>query len=387
MKTVIERSTDIVRTPRVMQLEGIFDVPPTQRSNLKWNVDLPIEDHPWNVGLIVGPSGCGKSTIARSIFPDNYVTGYEWPGDKSIIDGFPQLESIKDVTGLLSSVGFSSPPSWLRPFHVLSNGEQFRVTLARALAENKDVCVFDEFTSVVDRTVGKIGSAAVAKTVRRRNQKFIAVTCHDDVVDWLDPDWVYSPVNNSFQWRLVRRRPQIELQVCRVHHSAWKLFGHHHYVARDLAQSATCFVAFWEGRPVAFDSWMPFFGKTKTGKARRGHRTVCLPDYQGVGIGNALVRHCASMWAGLGYQVFSCTGHPAEIANRVRSKEWRMTSQLKRHARDGSRHKGGTVGKVAAGLANARASNRLTASFSYIGKPMERALAEKQLNCTWALQG
>ena len=112
--------------------------------------------------------------------------------------------SIKDVTTLLSSVGFSSPPAWLRPYGVLSNGEQFRATLARALAEKSDLCVFDEFTSVVDRVVGQIGSAAVAKTIRRRGSKFVAVTCHDDVLEWLDPDWVYTPADGSFAWRSLR---------------------------------------------------------------------------------------------------------------------------------------------------------------------------------------
>ena len=41
---------------------------------------------------------------------------------------------IKDIVALLSAVGFASPPAWLRPFHVLSTGQQFRVTLALLLA-------------------------------------------------------------------------------------------------------------------------------------------------------------------------------------------------------------------------------------------------------------
>src|SRR5262245_53967075 len=262
MKAEIRRSVPIIATPRLAQLSGLFDVAPAQKSEAVWNVELPIEDREWHVGLIVGPSGSGKSTIARELFPDSYVNGYEWPADKSVIDAFPDM-SIKDITLLLSSVGFSSPPSWMRPYRALSNGEQFRATLARALAENRSLCVFDEFTSVVDRTVGQIGSAAVAKTVRRRGQKFIAVTCHDDVLEWLDPDWVYSPVDNSFQWRLERRRPPISLRISRVHHSAWRLFAHHHYLTAQLNQSAYCFCAFIDDSPVAFDAWLPFYGKSK----------------------------------------------------------------------------------------------------------------------------
>ncbi len=79
--------------------------------------------------------------------------------------------AIKEITALLSSVGFSSPLAWLRPFEGLSIGERFRVTMARALAETRDLTVIDELTSVVDRTVAQIGSAAIAKTVRRRQPR------------------------------------------------------------------------------------------------------------------------------------------------------------------------------------------------------------------------
>lgn len=372
MKASIARQSAVVRSPRVLQIEGLFDVPPAQKSALVWEPALPIEDNAWNVGLIVGPSGCGKSTIARELFAASYVEGFDWPADRAVLDGFPAAMSIKDITLLLSSVGFSSPPSWVRPFRVLSNGEQFRATLARALAEKPELCVFDEFTSVVDRTVGKIGSAAVAKTVRRRNGKFIAVTCHDDVIEWLDPDWVYSPVDNSLQWRLVRRRPAIELEICRVHHSAWRLFAPHHYLTASLNKSAVCFCAFFEGRPIAFDAWMSFYGRSN-GKIRHGHRTVCLPDFQGVGIGNALFTRIASMWTALGFRAISGTGHPAEIAHRARSPDWRMTSKPTRHSR-GRRSPDKT-----------RAINRLIASFEYIGSRMELADAERQLNA-WAIR-
>src|SRR5579863_9022695 len=149
MQIQIARSVPVEVTPRVLQLSGLFDVPPMEKSELAWSAALPIEERPWSVGLIVGPSGCGKSTIARELFGGELVQGFEWPAAKSIVDAFPAEMGIKDITMLLSSVGFSSPPSWLRPFGVLSTGEQFRVTVARAMAEAQErLFVIDEFTSV-----------------------------------------------------------------------------------------------------------------------------------------------------------------------------------------------------------------------------------------------
>ena len=78
----------------------------------------------------------------------------------------PKKCSLDDITKSFNAVGFSSPPSWLKSYNVLSNGEKMRVDLARALLENKELFVFDEFTSVVDRYIAKIGSLAVQKTIR-----------------------------------------------------------------------------------------------------------------------------------------------------------------------------------------------------------------------------
>ena len=39
---------------------------------------LPIEDEDWQIGVIVGRSGSGKSSIAKQLFPDAYITGFEY---------------------------------------------------------------------------------------------------------------------------------------------------------------------------------------------------------------------------------------------------------------------------------------------------------------------
>src|SRR3954447_1778855 len=122
MSVTITVESPIVESPRVLQLRGLFDLPAERTSRLSWRVELPLAERPWAVGLITGPSGCGKSTIARHLWPEAVArsANLAWPADRSVIDAFPHELSIHDVTGLLSSVGFSSPPAWLRPFGALS---------------------------------------------------------------------------------------------------------------------------------------------------------------------------------------------------------------------------------------------------------------------------
>lgn len=347
--------TRVERTPRVVQLEGLFDLPPTTRTEVTWDVALPLEGERWNIGLVVGPSGCGKSTLARHLWPRQLFRQFDWPGERAVIDAFPAALPIREVVHLLSSVGFSSPPAWLRPFHVLSTGQQFRVTLARLLAEFPDLVVMDEYTSVVDRTVAQVGSHALAKVVRERGQRFIALSCHEDVIPWLNPDWIYRPDGNLFERRSLRPRPPITLDITRVGSSAWALFRPHHYLNRRLHRSAICFAAFWKERPVAFSAWLPCL--TRRG-GKREHRTVVLPDFQGVGIGMAFSSFCASLWKALGYHVTSTTSHPGFIASRSRSPHWRLRrapsrAHVSRERPGGPRH----------------AQSRLTAGFEYVGPP------------------
>lgn len=366
LKATIVRDSPVIQTARVMQVSGIFDVPPCERSTERWEVALPL-DFDWNIGLIVGPSGCGKTTIAHELFGASVYTGFEWPEYKSLLDGFPADMGIKDITEILSSVGFSSPPLWLRPFHVLSTGQQMRVNVARLLSENKDLAVMDEFTSVVDRTVAQIGSAAIAKTVRRRGQKFIAVTCHYDVEEWLQPDWVYQPHTNEFLRRCLQRRPDIELEVSRVHHSCWNLFKPYHYLNQTFNKSARCFVAFLKGEPVALQAVLPSPHPISK-NLYRGHRAVCLPDYQGVGIGNALITHVASAYRGIGSRILSTTASPALIASRSHDNRWKCIRKPNL--------------ALPRGITSSRKSwtpavNRLTSTWEYIGPAMDEQEARQ----------
>lgn len=183
-------------TFRVSSIVGAFDLD-VEHINEHFQGNIDIENKGWNVGLIVGGSGTGKSTIAKEIFPQHYIKHFEY-NQKSVIDDMPKNKSIKDIEMTFTSVGFASPPSWLKPYDVLSNGEKMRVDLARSLLEDREIIVFDEFTSVVNREVAKTSSYAISKAVKKNKKKFVAVACHKDIIDWLEPDWIYDTDEKSF---------------------------------------------------------------------------------------------------------------------------------------------------------------------------------------------
>ena len=192
----IDKKNEVDKTFRVQKIMTDFDVDPKHSNeHFEGDFDLPKE---WNVGIIVGKSGTGKTTIAKDMFGQELISEFEYT-HKSVIDDMPKEKSVEEISKAFYSVGFGSVPSWLKPYNVLSNGEKMRVDIARAILE-KDFIVFDEFTSVVDRQVAKVASMAVSKSIRKQNKKFIAVTCHYDVIDYLQPDWVFNTDTMTFSF-------------------------------------------------------------------------------------------------------------------------------------------------------------------------------------------
>lgn len=201
----IVRKSDIDKTFRVARIMGDFDVKQEHISeHFRGGVEFPDE---WQIGCIVGTSGTGKTTIAKELFDVHYIRGFDYT-HKSVIDDMPKNCSMDEIEKMFYAVGFGSVPSWLKPYQVLSNGEKMRVDLARALLE-KDLICFDEFTSVVDRNVAETICLAIRKCFSHYpNKKFVAVTCHYDILQWLQPQWVFDTnrMANSFQFAHNRTR-------------------------------------------------------------------------------------------------------------------------------------------------------------------------------------
>lgn len=198
----IIKKSDIENTFRVSKIMSDFDVKiEHSKEHFEGEIKFP---NKWNIGVIVGPSGTGKTTIAKELFNKELINGFEYK-NKSVIDDMPKDKTTEEIEKMFYSVGFGSVPSWLKPYNVLSNGEKMRVDLARALLE-KNFVVFDEFTSVVDRQVAQTACIAINKAIKKTNRKFIAITCHYDVLNYLQPDWVFDTKNMKQVFQLAHER-------------------------------------------------------------------------------------------------------------------------------------------------------------------------------------
>lgn len=347
----IIRKSDIQKSFRVESVLGRFDIPSTKiEERFTGNIDLP---DTWSIGLIVGKSGSGKSTILNELFPNPKDFLYS---NNAVVDDMPKEHGVDVIVKTFNSVGFSSPPSWLKPYIVLSNGEKMRVDLANAILQPDKLFVFDEFTSVVDRQVAKIGSFAVQKAIRKTDKQFIACTCHYDVEDWLLPDWVFNTDTMTFQLSQKKNRPNLNFKVFQSDRKYWKMFARHHYLNADHSNSAKVYVSTIDNQICGFCSVI-YFPHPSVRNMRKIHRLVVLPDYQGVSIGILLLTEVAKIQIKEGYRIGITTSSPSLVFGLKKNKEW-LCKSIGRNSKSNSK----TISKQ---FKSTISTNRITANFEY----------------------
>lgn len=296
---------------RTAQINDMFSVPRSTTISAHFKAEVPGMDEDWKIGVITGSSGDGKSTIARKAFGDALYTNTDWPDDKAVIDCFGD-SGIHEIVDTLTSVGFSSPPHWIKPYRVLSEGEKFRCNLARGLLAPGDLLVFDEFGSLVDATVARICSNAVSRAIRKSGKRMIAVGCRRDIIDFLEPNWVLDMASKQLARGSLWRAPDIQLEIRRCERSWWNRFKAFHYLDSNIHNAVECYLGIWEGQPVAFCATLHAFGfKDRT----RISRIVVAPDYQGVGIGGRFIDAMAQLVKQGGRRVTITASHPSILGH------------------------------------------------------------------------
>jgi len=359
----ITNETPYHETFRSEKVRSQFDIQPKDKLTHSVTLDWDIGDD-WQIGAIVGPSGSGKTTLAAEQFTnaeifDGTEAVIDWPGDESIVDGFPDDAEVADITEALSKVGFSSPPNWLQPYHTLSTGQRFRVDMARLLIEEADTPrVVDEFTSTVDRQVAKSISHATAKYAQSQDQQFVAVSCHYDIVDWLEPDWVVDLETEEVVTNPPFHKPKIEIEIEPVGRKAWEIFREHHYLDHSISKAAHYYVAYWNDEPVCFVGVL-HHPNPKDKTIKRVTRFVTLPSYQGLGIGMSMLNELGQHYRDNGYRYMIATSHPGLMRAINQSLLWRCIRKFSRVDNNSQTRKRSFDATIS--------SKRKTATFEYDG--------------------
>lgn len=327
--------------------------------------DLPKD----GIVLIVGTSGSGKSTILRSLgnSPQPTVSQYQ-----SVIENFSTAERGEE---LLLASGLRSIPAWFRPPHTLSNGEYHRFETALCL--DQGIHAIDEFTSVVDRDTAKSLALSIRKFYDRRGttEPLYIASCHRDIIDWLDPDWVYDTdlqkLDNRRLLHRLGRRPELTLTIRGTSPETWRYFSRFHYLDTSMSRSVHCYVLLLGDKPIGFHAAIHSTNRD-IHSYWRGHRTVILPEFQGMGIGTRFSDAIAEMYVSRGMRYFSKTAHPSFGEHRQKSPLWRATSTNLKSRLSSYLLKDGTIRNMPGYGGNSqialRDAGRVCYSHEYVGK-------------------
>ena len=327
MKIDVKNSCSDFNSYRAARVKSLFNA--ESGANFSISADLPVDDSEWSLGLIVGPSGSGKTSIGKRFWDEDVIDDFSgWPDDRPVIDAIAPDGDFNDVTASLAAVGLGTVPTWLRPYSVLSNGEKFRANLARIICDAPQRVVIDEFTSVVDRQIAKFGAMAFAKSWKRLardgGNQCVLLSCHYDIIEWLEPDWVFDTATGKYAGRSLWRRPRFDLEIWETDWRYWYMFEPHHYLKLPKMIAARCYVGAVDGEPVCHVAVSPAFQNN----GFRAARLVVMPEWQGAGVGIRFLNAvCAGNLDGKNkwnkkLPTFFHTSHPGLCAALRRDKSW-----------------------------------------------------------------
>jgi len=325
-------SSPVAKSFRATKAANSLDIDSEKKSIHTFKIEADIKSK-FNIGLIVGASGSGKTTLAKHIWGEECfkeILDLKQP----VIDQFPDSYNYDDCAAMLCGVGLTSVPCWIRPAYTLSNGQRTRAECALQMAkQNDEMIIIDEWTSVVDRTVAKVMSHCIQKHARKHNKNIILLSCHYDVIEWLNPDWVIDAnkqeyLDRRLLWRDFKRTEQLEFDIKEINKNTWKYFSKYHYLSDNLPGGLIKTFGLFQSHNqigfVCYANYVPH--RANTVMQMHMNRIVIHPDYCGFGLGIKFINKTSEFIQSLGYDVrskFSST--PVYLAMKQESR-WRLMS-------------------------------------------------------------
>lgn len=327
-------SSPVATSFRATKAANSLDIDAEKKSVHHFKVSADIKT-PFNIGVIVGASGSGKTTLAKHIYGEEAFKEILDPS-LPVIEQFPEALSYDECAAMLCGVGLTAVPCWIRPAYTLSNGQKARAECALQMArEDSDVIVIDEWTSVVDRTVAKVMSHCIQKHARKTGKTIVLLSCHYDVLDWLNPDWIIDAnkqtyTNRRLLWQDFKRSEQLNFEIREADKSTWRYFSRYHYLSEKLAGGKQYFYGLWDGENqigfLAFSNYVPHRKDRPNSKMQlHFNRLVIHPDYCGFGLGILFLNQCAKIVKDKDYEVLGKFSSTPVFNAFNKDPKWIMT--------------------------------------------------------------
>lgn len=193
-KYVIDKAfkTSVERSPRVLEVSEAYGL---GLSDKVWKIydKFEIEVKQGDVVYITGQSGSGKSLLLRELHDQMKAEGLAVADIEGMVfDSRPLIdqigESMTEASILLAQAGINDAYLQIRRPTELSDGQRYRLKLAKLIETKAQVWVADEFGAILDRVTAKVVAFNMQKMARKMGATLIVATTHLDLVDELGPD-------------------------------------------------------------------------------------------------------------------------------------------------------------------------------------------------------
>lgn len=198
-------ATSVERTPRVLEVAEAFGIGLSEKEFTLYD-GVALDVRPGDVVYITGQSGSGKSVLLRELarqMREDSAWGQVVSIDDVALEDRPLVDQVgastNEAVGLLSMAGVNDAYLLLRKPSELSDGQRYRLRLAKLIEQSADVWVADEFGAVLDRTTAKVVAFNMQKAARRFGKTLIVATTHTDLEEELGANLV---VHKRYQDRI-----------------------------------------------------------------------------------------------------------------------------------------------------------------------------------------
>ncbi|EPJ5862854.1 ATP-binding cassette domain-containing protein [Raoultella ornithinolytica] len=185
-------NTRVNKTIRTLEIAESFGLGLDEKEwTLYDNLELDIARG--DVVYVTGQSGSGKSVILRELqglMAKNGLTvasidDFVFQDDTNVIDQLGKTTS--DALGLLSMAGLNDAYLFVRKPSEMSDGQKYRLKIAKLIESGADVWVADEFGAVLDRVTAQVVASNLQRAARAAGATVIVATTHEDLKNALRP--------------------------------------------------------------------------------------------------------------------------------------------------------------------------------------------------------
>jgi hypothetical protein len=183
---------EIPMTERAAGLMRLFGVRSARLTRQRLRHTCRLTLRPGDIVYITGASGAGKTVLLEALYEQVPAEHRLRLNEIPIEAGRPLIDCVNrplfEAMEILSRAGLSDVFCALQQPDRLSEGQQARYRLARAMMSEKTVLFADEFTSSLDRITAAVLAHQLRRVAARTERIFVLASCHEDILPDLLPD-------------------------------------------------------------------------------------------------------------------------------------------------------------------------------------------------------